>query len=128
MSDETARKIFSKNLRRLLSLKGKRPIDIVTDLKLPSSTVSNWVTGEKMPRMGNVEKLADYLGCKKSDLIEDKGNSVPESYYLNDEAKELAEFLFNNPEYKVLFDASRKVKPEDIDFVRQMIERVRGNE
>ena len=49
---------------------------------------------------------------------------VPESYYLNAEAKEYAQFLFDNPEYRVLFDASRKVKPEDIDFVRKMIDRM----
>lgn len=124
MSEETARKLFAKNLRRILSLKGKRPVDLVTDLKLPSSTVSNWITGLKMPRMGNVERLAEYLGCTKSDLIEDKGDAVPESYYLNKEAKELAQFLFENPEYRVLFDASRKVKPEDIEFVKKMIDRV----
>lgn len=48
-------------------------------------------------------------------------------YYLNDDARDMAQFLFENPEYKVLFDASRKVKKEDIDFVKQMIDRVRGN-
>ena len=48
-------------------------------------------------------------------------------YYLNNDARDMAQFLFENPEYKVLFDASRKVKKEDIDFVKQMIDRVRGN-
>ena len=49
-------------------------------------------------------------------------------YYLDDEAREMAEFMFTNPEYKVLFDASRKVKKEDIEFVRQMIERMAGGD
>ena len=49
-------------------------------------------------------------------------------YYLDDEAREMAEFMFTNPEYKVLFDASRKVKKEDIEFVRQMIERMTGGD
>lgn len=39
--------------------------------------------------------------------------SIP-TYYANSQASEFANFLLNNPEYKVLFDASRKVKPEDI--------------
>ena len=34
-----------------------------------------------------------------------------------------AEFLHKNPDYKVLFDASRKVKKEDIEFVKQMLDR-----
>ena len=49
-------------------------------------------------------------------------------YYLNNEARELAQFMFENPEYKVLFDASRKVKKEDIAFVKEMIDRVRGDD
>ena len=35
----------------------------------------------------------------------------------------MIEFLFNDPRYRVLFDASRKVKPEDIEIVRQILER-----
>lgn len=44
-------------------------------------------------------------------------------YYLNNEAKEFAQFLYDNPDYKVLFDASKKVKKEDIEFVKQMLDR-----
>lgn len=127
MSGENSRRIFSMNLKRLLELNGKQAADIVRDLNVPFSTVSNWMNGLKMPRMGNIEMLAEYLHCEKSDLIEDKGDHVPESYYLNDDAKELAEFLFHNPQYRVLFDASRKVKAEDIEFVRQFIDRMTDN-
>lgn len=47
-----------------------------------------------------------------------------EKYYLNDDAREMAQFMFDNPEYKVLFDAPRKVKKEDIEFVKDFIERL----
>ncbi len=50
-----------------------------------------------------------------------------DSYYLNEDAKEYAQFLFDNPEYKVLFDASRRVKKEDINFVKEMIDRMTNN-
>lgn len=49
-------------------------------------------------------------------------------YYLDDDAREMAEFMFTNPEYKVLFDASRKVKKEDIEIVRKIIEKFGGTE
>lgn len=49
-------------------------------------------------------------------------------YYLNEQSAEMAQFLFDNPEYKVLFDASRKVKPEDIQFVADMIKRVSNDD
>ena len=128
MSEETSRIIFSNNLKRLLELNDKQPADIVKDLGVPFSTVSNWINALKMPRMGKIEMLANYLHCEKSDLIEDKGDKVPDAYYLNDDARELAEFLFQNPEYKILFDASRKVKKEDIQFVKDLMDRMVRND
>ena len=126
MSDATMREIFARNLKRLLEMNDKQPADIVRDLGIPFSTVSNWVNGEKFPRMGKIEMLANYLGVEKSDLLEDKGDAVPESYYLNDDARDLARFLFDNPDYKVLFDASRKVSREDLETVQKIIEKFGG--
>lgn len=92
-------------------------------------TISNWCTGEKLPRMDKVQMLADYFRINKSDLLEDKTNSKDdEPYYFNEEAREIAQFMYENPEYKVLFDASRKVKKEDIDFVKQMMDRMSNTE
>ena len=123
MSEEKSRITFSNNLKRLLELNDKQPADIVRDLGIPFSTVSNWINGLKMPRMGKIEMLAGYLHCEKSDLIEDKGDKVPEAYYLNDDAREIAQFLFENPDYKVLFDASRKVRKEDLLIVKELLDR-----
>lgn len=66
------REVFSKNLEYFIE---KRGIDqkILSDhLGISEMSVSNWVNGNKYPRMGNVQKIADYFGIKKSDLIEDK--------------------------------------------------------
>lgn len=127
MSEEDYRKIFVKKLNYYMELNNKNQMDLMKDLGLSSSTVSNWCTGQKLPRMGKIQMLADYFGINKSDLIEEKDDAVEESYYFNEDARELAEFMFKNPEYKVLFDASRKVKKEDIAFVKQMIDRMRGD-
>lgn len=39
--------------------------------------VSTWENGTKEPRMGTIQKIADYFGLKKSDIIEDK-ETLPE--------------------------------------------------
>lgn len=122
MSDEKIREVFARNLKKYLELNDKQPVDIVNDLGIPFSTVSNWVNGLKLPRMGKIELLAQYLHIEKSDLLEEKVESS-ENYYLNDETRELAQFLFENPNYKVMFDAVRKVKPEDVEFIKEMIDR-----
>lgn len=72
MADEEYKKIFSRNLRYYMDLYSKNQMDLMNDLHLSSSTVSNWCTGQKLPRMDKVQMLADYFKINKSDLIEEK--------------------------------------------------------
>lgn len=78
MSEDDYKIIFSKNLRRYLEKNNKTQNDLIKDLGLSSSTVSNWCTGTKMPRMNSVEMLANYFGISKSDLIENKDENKDE--------------------------------------------------
>ena len=73
-----------------------------------------------------VEAAANVLGISPGELMGWDGTE--QTYYLNDDARELAEFLFQNPEYKILFDASRKVKKEDIQFVKDLMDRMVRND
>src|SRR5699024_11628791 len=66
------REVFSKNLRSLIDSRGIDQKILADYLGISEMSVSNWVNGTKYPRMGNVQKIADYFGIRKSDLIEDK--------------------------------------------------------
>ena len=101
--------------------------ELAEELGISDKTVSSWEINRTEPKMGMIEKICSVLNCKKTDIIGADENDTSSPYYLNDDARELAQFMFENPEYKVLFDASRKVKKEDIEFVRQMIDRMRGD-
>jgi hypothetical protein len=80
-SKQKQKDIFSRNLKYQLNIHKKTQADIVNDLNITSSTVSDWVNGKKYPRMDKVQILADYLGILKSDLVEDKSND--DSDYIN---------------------------------------------
>ncbi len=100
--------------------------DLAEKLGVSDKTVSSWEINRTEPKMGMIEKICIVLNCKKTDII---GNDEEDdAYYFDKEAREFAQFMFENPEYKVLFDASRKVKKEDIQFVKEMIDRVRGDD
>lgn len=114
--------IFSENLQRMMIRQGKTQADLARRFGCSSATASDWYNGKKMPRADKLQALATWLGVGLSDLLEEGR----ESYYEDPEAKELAEFLKDNPDYKVLFDAAKTVKKEDIEFVRQFIERMGG--
>ena len=70
MSESEYKKIFSNNLKYYMDLNKKNQMDLVNDLTLSQSTVSNWCTGLKLPRMNKIQMLADYFGIEKSDLLE----------------------------------------------------------
>ena len=63
--------ILSKNLKKYIARSGKDRGEIAVDLGLSYSTLTDWVNGNKYPRINNIEKLAAYFGISKSDLIED---------------------------------------------------------
>lgn len=125
MSEQEFNAIFSKRLRYYLNKCDMTQLELSKRLGVGTTSVYNWCNGIKTPRMDKVDAMCAIFNCKRSDLISEKEEN-DELYYLDDDARDLAEFMFKNPEYKVLFDASRKVKKEDIDFVKQMIDRVRG--
>ena len=124
MSDEDYRRIFARNLSRYMELCNKKQADIINDLGINKSAVSTWINGTRMPRMDKVQALADYFGINKSDLLEDKGTQEEDnSYYIDEDAKELAQFLFKNPEYKILFDAAKDVSADDLEMVKTIIDK-----
>lgn len=127
MPDEKLRQIFAENLNNYLELNGYSQADLARHMHVSTASTAKWCTGQSIPRIDKIQSICNWLGIEKSDLLEDK-HGQKSQYYLDSESMAAAEFLHKNPEYKVLFDATRKVKPEDIDFVREMIDRTTRDE
>lgn len=72
MTDEEQKKIFSKNLNYYIASSGKQQKEVAKDLGISPTTFNTWCVGKIMPRMGKVQKIADYFKVGKSDLIEDR--------------------------------------------------------
>ena len=94
------------------------------------STIAKIENGTNDIVQSKVVEFANALDTTVAALMgwDDTEPEQEEHYYLDDEAREMAEFMFTNPEYKVLFDASRKVKKEDIEIVRKIIEKFGGTD
>lgn len=128
MGDLGNKEIMARNIQYYMDKYGKTRQDMCEALGVKYTTFTDWVKGNSYPRIDKIELMANFFGISKADLVEDRTKvSSTDQYYLNDDARDLAQFMFENPEYRVLFDASRKVKKEDIEFVKQMIDRMRGD-
>lgn len=65
------KEILAKNLNKYITKSGKDRGEIAKELNISYSTLTDWVNGNKYPRINNIEKLAEYFKISKSDLIED---------------------------------------------------------
>jgi len=117
-----------KNRRIELNMTMKEVADKVG---VSEGTVSRWESGDiANMRRDKIMALAKVLDLSPNVIMEwdDTEPEQEQHYYLDDDAREMAEFMHKNPNYKVLFDASRKVKKEDIEIVRKIIEKFGGTE
>lgn len=111
--------IFSKNLKYYLELNNKSQQDLVKDLGLSSSTVSNWYTGLKLPRMSKIEMLSNYFGINKSDLLEDNTNKSKSKNNISlDETKLLD--IYNKLNKLGKDEAIKRV--EELTYINKYIE------
>ena len=69
MTDNEQKKIFSKNLNKLLNEHNKTQKEVAAAIDVSPQTFNTWCKGIALPRMGKVQMLADYFGILKSDLI-----------------------------------------------------------
>lgn len=72
MTDEEQKRIFSKNINYYISQSGKQQKEIAKDLGYSPTTFNTWCVGKIIPSAGKVQKIADYFGIGKSDLLDDK--------------------------------------------------------
>lgn len=69
--------ILAKNLQRLMNEKGVDRYKLCEDLGFKYSTVCEWLSANKYPRMDKIEMLALYFNVKKSDIIEEPYDNKP---------------------------------------------------
>lgn len=114
---DNAREIFARNLKYFMEAKGITQADICRELEVSSATASDWCTGKKYPRVDTMQRLADLLGVLFSSLTTEDG---PKNF----EDQRRLEALHQNPRLGLLFDRSRKMSHDDVEFMLQMADRI----
>lgn len=79
MTDEEQKRIFSKNINYYISQSGKQQKEIAKELGYSPTTFNTWCVGKIIPSAGKVQKIADYFGIGKSDLLDDKSTLLGKS-------------------------------------------------
>lgn len=101
MDNTEHKRILGRNLRYYMALKGVSRRDVCTALDLSYTTFREWDLGRVYPKMETVERLANYFGCEKADLIEDHIGKPTDADEFSENRKALMEFARTVPDDKV---------------------------
>lgn len=95
------------------------------------STINKIELGKSDIPQSKIKAFADVLQTTPSALMgwEDETTELNnhEDYYINEEVAAYAQELARNKDLRMLFDAARHIKKEDIQFVYEMIKRFKNN-
>lgn len=106
-----SKEVFAENLRRYAERSGKTQRDLAEAAGVSTATFSEWMNAKKFPRIDKIERLANYFGILKSDLIEEKP-TAPEDDGLSMDLQELIETLRDLPgdKVKMLLEVAKSIK------------------
>lgn len=65
------KEILAKNLTDYVERSGKTQKELAKIVGVAPTTFNDWMKARKYPRIDKIEKLADFFGILKSDLIEE---------------------------------------------------------
>lgn len=102
MKDYGNKPVMAANIRRYMKEKGINAKELSRALDVPYTTVLSWTKAEYYPRIDKIEKMSEYFGCLKSDLIEEKAEKKPaasiEGNELSENKKALVRLIQDCPE------------------------------
>lgn len=126
MGVEDSKQIMAKNIKRYMDKKGVTNQQVCDALGFKYTTFMDWIKAVTYPRIGKVEAMAEYFGCEKSDLIEDKDDQKTKHLVNGDEElTEYLEILKTRPEMRMLFQISKDATKEDVEAAVRVIEAIR---
>ena len=115
-----------ENYEKILKERGLTNYKVSKDTGIAQSVLSTWKTKGTTPRADKLQILAEYLGVSVDYLLGVQQNAQPEEYYQDNEANRAAQEAFEDPNLRVLFDAAKGSRSEDILMAAEMLRRLKG--
>lgn len=76
MSDLGNKRIMAQNILYYMNLNDKSRQDMCDALGVKYTTFTDWVKGNTYPRIDKIELMANYFNISKSDLVEERKETV----------------------------------------------------
>lgn len=104
---------------------GMKQYELAQKANMNPAVLNRIETGKRPARDDEIKTIAQIFHVSTDYLL---GNSDSNSYYLNPETARMAQELHDNPEYRAMFDATRKLSPEAVKEVMNFIKYQKSKE
>jgi transcriptional regulator with XRE-family HTH domain len=112
--------VFAENLKNYLAERKLTQKEVATEINVSTGVFCDWVNARAYPRMDKLQKLADYFGVEKSDLVEK--HSLDNKYYVSGQATQIAKELVNNPQLILIYQSFKKLSPDKEAVILSLLE------
>ncbi len=119
MDDNRNKEIMARNIKRYMDMKGITNQQLCDALDFKYTTFMDWIKGVTYPRIGKVEAMANYFGCEKSDLIEEK--MTLETKKDNDTISSIVVRMTMDKEFLDVVESLYALDPEQIKGIQGML-------
>lgn len=114
---------FKTRLYELRSAKGMSQAELARAIGISAGSIGMYESGARMPSRSMMERLCDYFNVSLDYM---SGKEDRSAYYLDPETAQIAQEVYDDPDLRILFDAARDSKPEDIKMAAEMLKRFKG--
>ena len=119
MNTDRNKEIMAQNIKRYMDMKGVTNQQLCDALDFKYTTFMDWIKGVTYPRIGKVEAMANYFGCEKSDLIEEK--MTPEIKKDNDTISSIVVRMTMDKEFLAVVESLYALDSDQIKGIQGML-------
>lgn len=122
MTEKEYAQVIAKNLKRIAYEHEKTQAQIAQDLGIHKATISAWMNGTRTPKMSKIDMLCKYFGCSRVDIMEPHSK---EYHHTNSETERIAQYIYEDHDMRLLFDAARGSNPDNLKLAAEMLRRMK---
>jgi transcriptional regulator with XRE-family HTH domain len=126
MNKEWSKEVFAKNLTYYMEKANKNQKEMAAIVGVSAPTFNEWLKAKKFPRIDKIEKLAQYFGILKSDLIEEKTQEHREMQQKNSTLAGLTVRMRKDEEFLSVVEIISQLSPEQLASVKQVATLMKG--
>ena len=119
-----------QHFEELCKQRGVSAYQVCKATGINAATISSWKSGDYTPKMPKLKLIAEYFDVPVEYLISgeypEKESKSGTKYYFSDETAEIAQAVFQDSSLRVLFDAARDAKPEDILMMAELLRKLKS--